>query len=216
MYIMIQLYIIAPFLAKMLNNSSNKEIVVFLSLCVLFNQFKFTASSLVGGDWGALYRMGADLTGSYLVFFVLGYLIIERKVWSGKTIKYFTSYALIVIVPVVLLVLVDRSNGKLNDDMHWYGGSLFIVISSIGLMLVIKWLFEDSNNRILSFISKCSFGIYLSHYSFIYIFQVIMKGRLSGLSEIQLMMAYFTFSFFAGLLFTSVMMRTKITKYLVA
>lgn len=216
MYTMIQLYIIAPFLAKILNNSSNKDVIAFLFVCVIFNQFKYTVSFLLGGDWGTLYRMGDDLTGSYLIFFVLGYLIIERSVWYGKTIRYFTAYALIAFIPVILLVLTDRWSGKFNDEMHWYGGSLFIVISSIGLLLLLKLLFEDTSSRILSFISKCSFGIYLSHYSFIYMAQGIMKEHLPGLSDIELMIVYFVISFLAGVLLTSVMMRTKLTKYLVA
>lgn len=215
LYSITQLYLVAPFLAKMLHKASNREIMVFLLVCVIFNQFKHTAT-FFGGDWGALHRMGTDLTGPYLIFFVLGYLIIERSVWCGKTIKHFTAYALIVMVPVISLVLIDHWSGKVNNGLHWYSGSLFIVVSGIGLLLLIKWLFENASSRILSFVSKCSFGIYLTHYAFIYVSQGIMRGYLSGMSDIERMMVYFTFSFFAGALLTSVMMRTKITKYLVA
>lgn len=215
MYSIIQLYLVAPFLAKMLHKASNKEIVIFLLLCVLFNQFYSTVNSF-GGDWRALHRMGTDLTGPYIVFFVLGYLIIERKVWCGETIKYFMTYLLMAIIPVISLVLIDNWNYEINNELHWYSFSLFVVISSVGLLLLIKWLFENASGSILSLVSKYSFGIFLTHSIFIYVSQGIMKGYLLGMSDIERMIVYFTFSFFAGALLTSVMMRTKITKYLVA
>ncbi|MGR7280864.1 acyltransferase [Klebsiella aerogenes] len=215
MYSITQLYLIAPFLAKMLNKSSNKEVIIFLLVCMLFNQFKHTAT-FFGGDWGALHRMGEDFTGPYLIYFILGYLIIERSIWYGEKFIYLIIYFLTTTIPVVSLVLIDYLTGKVNDGLHWYSGSLFIVLSGVGLILLVKWLFLKASNKIMSCLSVCSFGIYLTHYAFIYVMQGIMKDSISLMSDVERMMLYFSFSLVAGVLFTYLMMKTKPTKYLVS
>ena len=215
MYTIIQLYLIAPFLAMTLNRASNKEIVIFLFVCVFLNQFKNTVT-FFGGDWGTLRRMGTDFTGPYLVYFILGYLIIERSSWYGKTIKHLIAYVLITIIPLVSLVIIEVKSHKIYNVLHWYSESLFVVVPSVGLFLLIKWLFETNSSRLIIFISKCSFGVYLTHYVFIYVSQGIIKNQLSTMSDIERMMIYLLFSFTSGLLLTYLMMKAKFTKFLVS
>lgn len=215
MYAIIQLYLVAPFLAKMLSKASNKEIIVFVFLCVIFNQFKSTAE-FFGGDWGTLHMMGMNFTGAYLLYFILGYLIIERSVFCGKTVKHVVVYVLLILIPSILLVLLDYKSGQINGELHWYHGSLFILLSGVGLFLLFKYLFEMTNIRFLNFISTCSFGIYLTHYAFIYLIHGIFENSLSNMSDIERMMIYFVFPFLGSLLLTYLMMKTKLTRYLIS
>lgn len=215
MYSIIQLYLIAPFLAKLLNKASNKEIIVFLLVCILFNQFKHTAT-FFGGDWGALHRMGTDFTGPYLIYFIIGYLIIERSIWYGERFRYLIIYSLITMIPIASLVLTDYLSGKVNDGLHWYSGSLFILVSGVGLILLIKWVFVNANNKFVSYLSLYSFGIYLTHYAFIYVSQGIMSASLPLMSDIERMMLYFLFSLSSGVVITCLMMKNKLMRYLVS
>lgn len=125
-------------------------------------------------------------------------------------------YILIVVIPIVALVLTDYLTGKVNNSLHWYSNSLFIVISAVGLILLIKWIFLNANSKFLSYLSLSSFGVYLTHYAFIYASQGILKTSLPLMSDIERMILYFSFSLLTGVFFTSLMMRTKLTRYLVA
>lgn len=215
LYIIIQLYLIAPFLAKLLYNSTNKEICVFLCICIIFNQFKGTVTFL-GGDWEALKRMGDDFTGPYIIYFILGYLIVERGVWCGNSKRNLFFNVLLTVLPIIIVVRIDFLSGKINGILHWYSDSLFLILSSTGLFLLLRQMFMKSSSDVLSFISKCSFGIFLTHYAFIYITQSVMSESLVKMDDMQRMFIYFLFSFFAGILLTHFMMKTKLTKYLVS
>ncbi|MDF7676852.1 acyltransferase [Neisseriaceae bacterium ESL0693] len=212
MYTIIELYLIAPFLAKLLPSLSNKEILIFICLCIFFNQFKLTGS-FFGGDWGALYKIGTDFTGSYLVYFLLGYLIIHRHFLTDKSLLL---YLLMILVPTILLVYIDYRTNKINGDLHWYGNSLFILISSIGLLLLIKRIFDNKSSHLLNTISKYSFGIYLCHYIFIYIAVAITGLYFTTISPEWKLLVYLLFPLIISLLFTYIMTKNKVTKYFVS
>nr|WP_255421009.1 acyltransferase [Pantoea sp. RIT 413] len=216
LYSITQLYLIAPFLARMLERLTNNGITLFIIFCFLFNQFKNTAAA-IRGDWSSLQRMGSDFTVPYLIFFVIGYLIIERNVLYKKTALHLFYYLCTAFIPVLVLVAFDYYSGKVSNGLHWYSWSVFILISSIGLLLAMRWIFESKkSNKIISIISHCSFGIYLSHYIFIYISIYLVNFYECRLGSIQLTLAYFSLSFLMGLFLTFIFMKFRYTKKLLS
>lgn len=215
MYAIIQLYIVAPFVAKLLSGASTKNIIIFAVVCMVLNQIRLTLSTF-GYSWDFLNRMGQDFTGAYLLYFIVGYLIIDRNILEGcnKFVLYAMSLVL-VVVPSYILVSADIGAGKLIGAMHWYNASIFILLSSIGLLMLIKLVFEGRRYRALEILSLSSFGIYLSHYAFIYVFKFIQNNYMPAMVDIHKTIFYFATSLVASLLLAMLMMRVKVLRYFV-
>lgn len=165
MYSIIGIYLIAPFLSKILTNSKTKDIMLFLLVCILLNQLRLTLKYYFGAI-SSFDRVGVEMTGSYLSYFIIGYLIINRM--ENVKIGYIKLIA-ISIIPPLLLLLLELKKGDINWTMHWYSGSLYILISSVSVFMMIKKYFINKEIKPFSILSKYSFGIYLIHYAIIFI-----------------------------------------------
>ena len=202
MYSIIQLYLIAPFLAKLLEKLTDNEILLFLILSIILTQFKFTFNI----DF--LKRLGTNFIGEYLNFFILGYLFIYRN----KQINLFVSIILFAI-PILLSLWYEYYKGEFVKSLHWYSSSLQILISSIGLINIIRNLFSNTkSSKFIEYISRYSFGIYLSHYMFIYLF-LDLKNYFNSLTWKIIILIIPTLM--ASYLFTYFLSKSKITKKLV-
>ena len=170
MYTIIELYLIAPFLGKLLERLSNREILFFLVISIFLTQFK---DSLIGGfriEVDFIQRLGSDFLGGYLNFFVIGYLLIYRRI----NLSLLSSLALF-LFPILFSLLRELHKSEFIGVFHWYSSSLSILLSSVGLLSLIRIAFENTQKSIfIEGISLYSFGIYLSHYIFIYIFKEII------------------------------------------
>ncbi|MDY4281125.1 MAG: acyltransferase [[Pasteurella] mairii] len=202
MYSIIQLYLIAPFLAKLLENLTDNEILLFLIFSIILTQFKFTFNI----DF--LKRLGTNFIGEYVNFFILGYLFIYRN----KRINLIISIILLVI-PILLSLWYEAYKGEFINSLHWYSSSLQILISSIGLINLIRNLFTNAkSSRFVEYISRYSFGIYLSHYLFIYLF-LDVKNYINSLTGKIIILIIPTL--IASYLFTHFLSKNKITQKLV-
>ena len=170
MYTIIELYLIAPFLGKLLERLSNREILFFLVISIFLTQFK---DSLIGGfriEVDFIQRLGSDFLGGHLNFFVIGYLLIYRRI----NLSLLSSLALL-LLPILFSLLRELHKSEFIGVFHWYSSSLSILLSSVGLLSLIRIAFENTQKSIfIERISLYSFGIYLSHYVFIYIFKAII------------------------------------------
>jgi surface polysaccharide O-acyltransferase-like enzyme len=216
MYAIIQLYLVAPFVSRLVTASSTKHLVVFLILCAVFNQLRMTGE-FFGMRWDFLNRLGSDFTGSYVFYFVLGYVLIARNGLNAIGEKFQWPLSILLIaIPSILLVKADVNAGKLIGEMHWYTASIFILASSIGLMMMLKLMFSKRRIVAMEKLSLCSFGIFLSHYAFIYIAKHLQQVYSITGDQYENTVMYFAFALTASLIFTLVMLKTKVTRYLVA
>lgn len=217
MYFIIALYLISPFLSKMLSLCTDKQIYTFIAICVLLNQFPATMAAF-GYNIEFLQAMGNNFTGAFLVYYLLGYMIINKSRENSASIKSVVGYAALTIIPIGLLAWYEVFNNKYIGTMHWYSGSLSILISSVGLLMLIKILFSRVGNAswIINKLSLYSFGIYLAHYAFIYLAKGITKKYPLDMSEFQMTAMYWVVGIVGGYLITSVLIRYRHTKWLVS
>ena len=209
MYTIIGLYLIAPFLGRLLDVLTTKEIMVFLVLSILLTQFKATLQGGFNVHPNILYSIGNDFLGGYLNFFVLGYLLIHRKIKTSIVVSL-----VLLVLPIVIALAREIHKEQFLDAFHWYSTSLTIVTSSIGLLGAIRWLCENGNrNLIIESVSKFSFGIYLSHYIFIFVFKKWIDFSHFDLS--MKLAVLFVPSFVCAYLFTWLLSRTTITRFFV-
>ena len=209
MYTIIELYLIAPFLGKLLERLSNREILFFLVISIFLTQFK---DSLIGGfriEVDFIQRLGSDFLGGYLNFFVIGYLLIYRRI----NLSLLSSLALF-LFPILFSLLRELHKSEFIGVFHWYSSSLSILLSSVGLLSLIRIAFENTQKSIfIERISLYSFGIYLSHYVFIYIFKAIIDFSIFSFWE-KLIVLYIP-SFLSAYIFTWLLSKNKYTKLFV-
>lgn len=99
MYTIIQLYIIAPFLARFVDKLPTKDILFFIGLCVIFGQLKETLGTKI--DVSFLNRLGSNFLGAFLPYFLFGYVLLNRKI----SIKNLTAL-LLVVLPIIIVMLI--------------------------------------------------------------------------------------------------------------
>ena len=209
MYTIIELYLIAPFLGKLLERLSNREILFFLVISIFLTQFK---DSLIGGfriEVDFIQILGSDFLGGHLNFFVIGYLLIYRRI----NLSLLSSLALL-LLPILFSLLRELHKSEFIGVFHWYSSSLSILLSSVGLLSLIRIAFENTQKSIfIERISLYSFGIYLSHYVFIYIFKAIIDFSIFSFWE-KLIVLYIP-SFLSAYIFTWLLSKNKYTKLFV-
>lgn len=199
MHVIIQFYFFAPFLAKLLNKLSNKEIIILLMLSLMPVYFRELLRVVFNINLDVLNIIGIDFLTPWLVYFLIGYLIIERKIKNFLYLDY-----IMLIVPIVLLTIYEIYTNKFHEEFHWYSTSIFIFISSVGLFSLIKYYFEKSsyNKYIYLFFfntSKLSFGIYLIHhlilYFILYKFKNIIPKLIFGVKYLFVFIIVFLLSY---------------------
>lgn len=213
LYTIIQLYLIAPFLAVMLKGLSTRNIIIFLLICVFFNYFVITIKIFnPASDLAAIVRMGKDFTGPFLVYFVLGYLIIDRGVLEIKGKTGLSIQALILLVISSIAVVNDVSMGKVNNYIHWYSTSIFILIGAVPLFNILKYVtLNHKGNYFISDIARCSFGIFLVHYGVLYIVKHYVD--MYELSPLANVFAYFIPTIVFTYIVVKLMGMSKVTRY---
>ncbi|QGH30797.1 acyltransferase [Kluyvera intermedia] len=212
MYVIIGLYLVAPFLSSMVKNMTTADVVILSLLILVLNQLPATLRSL-GINIDILDKINTGLHSGYLFFFLIGYAVLTaRTVRTSLFVE-----VLMFVLPVVFRVVCDYNTQKFNWVMNWYDTSLPIAISGVGLFLILKRFFEQRpcNSQLIKTISACSFGIYLSHLAFIYLTKYLLTAMGVSVSEEIRTGIFFVAGFTGGFIYTALMMRTKVTKYLV-
>ncbi|MBS6208592.1 MAG: acyltransferase [Proteus hauseri] len=212
MYMIVQLYLMAPFISKMVTNTKTSHLVLFIFICLFFNQMKDTLYQL-GIEIDFISKLGKDFTGPFIAYFVAGYVIMCRD--PIKLLDNNITKLLLLIIPCLALLYIDVTNNKVNWSLHWYPRSLFIFFSSIGFILLIKEFFNKTNNKIISFISYFSFGVYLAHYAFIFITLKIMKIYGWDDNKTLLLISLLVIPIIMSLIYAKIMSLNKYTKKLV-
>lgn len=210
MYTIIGLYLIAPFLGKLLNKLSTKEILLFLLLSLLVSQLKETLIILTEKPvlFNFINRVGYDFFGAYLNFYLIGYLIVNRNIHISNL-----HATALLIFPILGNVLFETHINNFINGLHWYSSSLSIVLSSIGAFILCRNTLPKIKRKItiIESIAKYSFGIYLSHVIFIYLLNKSIP--INNLTiKITLL---FTCSFITSYLFTALLSKSRFTKFLV-
>lgn len=213
MYSIIQLYLIAPFLSRLIIRLETKEIIILILLCLLLSFIKH-AFLIIDPDWKFLIRMGDDFTGPYLAYFLTGYLIMNRGGDLHSVLRNNIFNTMVIITPAIIVMSIEYTIGKMIHAFHWYTSSFFIYTSSVGAICLIKSFCEGKSNKTISALGHYSFGIYLIHFVFISLALFIVK--LAGMNWVWSTVTLFMISFILSIVYTHLMFKTRMTKYMVS
>ncbi|MFI0490427.1 acyltransferase [Flavobacterium sp.] len=158
-YMIIGIYLITPIISKWAQNCKENEIIYFLIIwlaALILNQ-------------PILERYITDIDVSYFSDFI-GYLVLGYYL-SVKTFKYNKITINIIAILLILIGVIitiagtyylTNRDGKFNQYFYGYM-TLNTLMVSAGIFVVFKNLNSNKSSKIIDFISKYSYGIYLVH-----------------------------------------------------
>lgn len=215
MYAIIEIYLVLPFIARLIEKCSNIEIWILVGLMVLFFQFRNTLTTVLElPPENFLFKTGCDFLGPYVSYFIIGYLVTHRNNFLKSTWSSLLQIS-IIIVAVSFTIHYESLKGAGIGALNWYGDSLPILFESTALFILLSHLNGLKIPRLITFTSKCSFGIYLSHYFFIYFAKILLERFGLNLGPWYGSFYLLFFSFSAAFAFTAILIKVKYLKRLV-
>lgn len=160
MYMLIGLYLIAPIISPWLQKISKREIEFYLSLWGVTMCYPLIRHFIVVNEstTGILYYFGG-----YIGYYLLGYYLHNYYKKDNLLLCM-----ILFIIPVIIAGYCRFCELKINFYDIFYYLSIITVMSATAWYILIRRLSKEYHDeskvhRNLANISKCSFGIYLSH-----------------------------------------------------
>lgn len=165
LYMLIGLYLVIPFITKMVLNSTQRELGLFTLIFLIIPPFLQLIVSRLGHSISS-YAFSAffPVAVGYLVAGVyLSRLPLKRSLFFAAIFLFIASE-----IPVILSIINTYNKTSQLVYAFDYWGSLPVVIASVSFFYIFRFLFEkiDGESRIARFIggvSATTFGIYLIH-----------------------------------------------------
>jgi surface polysaccharide O-acyltransferase-like enzyme len=170
MYALIPLYILSPFMKKMVDSLDRNLVIYLLSIWVFFSAVLPLVAAFLPESYRPMLlldtRYNLSVMAGYAGYFVAGYYLMQ---WRRPVSKLLLG--LIVIVDVVCITLgtwwKTNVTGEYSEVFKTYSG-LFVVVLSSALFLLCKELLRGRRLRrpsaaVVAFLAPLAFGVYLVH-----------------------------------------------------
>ena len=166
MYALIGLYIVTPFISKMVKNFDKNEekmfIMLWIIICGVYYLIK-VIMELYGIDTNITHPIPLFNSTYYLGYYVVGYLIYNNKDISKYDTKLLVFITLIcIIINSFLTFYISVYKGSYYQGFFGYSNILIMIPSLLLMILSLRYL-KNKNNKLINYICPCIFGIYLSH-----------------------------------------------------
>ncbi|MBQ9940047.1 MAG: acyltransferase family protein [Clostridia bacterium] len=159
LYTLIGIYLIAPFLKKLVDCCTQRQqiwLLFLMLLCTTIRPFINTVTPVY------IYMFDALFNG-YIAFFFMGYVLSKIKI-NYKIVITFSVIGISGMLMSVIFHHVQSSANGINLIFN-SGYSLCHCALAAGIFVISKHIFDQKNplKRIWTVLSKYSFGIYLVH-----------------------------------------------------
>jgi len=178
LYLLMALYIMTPFLQKMLKNFEEKDYKYFIVLFVLMvgflNMIPFLTSLFLGMNLKVSDAFVFTLFPIAIGYYVAGYYLSKIKI-SDKMNKISIIGLIISLFLGTMLILYGLSKGFSLDEIVNYS-FITVALPAMFVFIILKYYFSKpvkykKVNQLIINTSNCVFGIYLFHTFFIEILQ---------------------------------------------
>lgn len=165
LYMIIMLYLITPFLNKMIENFNKKDYLYFILIVVLVPAIIDVFRTLFNLDISGYFTMASFpiIIGVYIIGKFLTTLEIKKKYAIISSLLFVFTSLMFFIITYLMTKQANQISYAFDNAF-----SLFTILESSCLFYLVKYLFYNKDNRIISTISECTFGIYLLHFLIIY------------------------------------------------
>jgi surface polysaccharide O-acyltransferase-like enzyme len=184
LYTIIGLYILTPLLRIFISACSKKDIEYFLVLFMLFGTMLPLLNTVIHQMKPSLsVNMSIVELSGFLGYFIAGYYFSKYDI--SPLIKNILYVAAIIslLLTIVVTSIFSIHNNKPNDLLYraLLPNTMF---TSYAFFILIKtklkdFEFKENTASIISYISSCTFGIYLVHDMFIQLFSFLKISTLS-------------------------------------
>lgn len=158
LYFLLGLYLVTPIICEITLNTPKKTLITFLIILFLFSFTLPEISNLLNINIG----FNLLFTSSFLFYFIYGFYIYHHKV--SNIYKYF-SYLLGIFSCMIIIYLVY--NNKHMELISYTSSLVFFLANSIILLVLGLKNKENNFTKVITSVSKCSFGIYITHQIYI-------------------------------------------------
>lgn len=215
MYALVGVYLTAPVVSRWLHNCSQNEILFYLllwSFTLLLPYFEVMGFDFnqVVSTTGVLCYMNGFLGYAIAGYYCRKYITITKH----KIVSYVFLFLLIVLSPLAVFI-IKKNTGRLLD----YSGCILPMCTTLSAFIVIMnsssvvRVMSGKFKKIVLFVSRYSFGIYLTHMLFMYPFRLwILQYQLNYIFQIPITVLVVGI---LSVLFTWLLSRIPFTKYLI-
>jgi surface polysaccharide O-acyltransferase-like enzyme len=176
LYTLIGLYIASPVLRAVIKSSTKKQLEYFLLIGFLFTSLLPYLAYIPQLTFLSRLEFFLNLTmvSGYVLLFVLGYYL---KTYSFSKHARMIVYALGIagLLATILFTLIAHQNEEIPQNVFLEPYSPNIIFYSSAIFLLFKNLFsqrvfKEKTLKAVRFFTNESFGVYLIHYAFIFVF----------------------------------------------
>ena len=172
LYLIIGLYILAPFLQVLVRNLSKKDFEILLIILIIFGPcFEFLNVFMRYFLEKEIYFPIPEFNG-YILYFLAGFYFANFKILNATKKKIYIFAIVFLVVSIVL-----NSTFAINDELSRYGKQYFYSNKIVKLNTALvtfaifiyakdffeKYQFSDKFYKFTTKLSALSFGIYLIH-----------------------------------------------------
>lgn len=174
MYMLLGLYIVSPFLYRILIKFSDKKKIIFaIGLCIL-GMVAEIVKNISGIDIWLLWWV------EFIGLFTLGYLLKDVKLKNKRWILFTIAVGIEVVSSIISVLLILKGSGV------WQVFHMGVVPNA-QITTVLIYLFANSfqgKENILSKVSKYSLGIYIYHQIVIVVLRMVLSTGIDILDVI--------------------------------
>lgn len=155
MPVIIGVYLWIPFLARGLQKSSPKEILLIVAVSVMYGMLlnEIRVITVMFGNHPMVLGRDFWVLTSYALYVVIGWLLYKQVFRKIKSIVlWIIAISGITIITALMFF---------SDYRVWYNSG-FLLLASVAIFELMSRM-ELKENKILTSIARCSFGIYWVH-----------------------------------------------------
>ena len=167
LYALIPLYLLSPFLKVLTDRMDERHWAYFLLLWVLVTLGFHTLRYFVPAPWYSLITENLTLTVSllegYLGYFLLGAFLERYRRSPSRRVLWIVGLADWAVIALGTWRFT-ASRGFYGEWFSSYKGVFAMVLAACAFLLAKSYWGEGKGSgRVLTMLSACSFGVYLSH-----------------------------------------------------
>ena len=196
-YMILLLYLITPFLRKVVSKVDRKSINYLVYIWIAF--------IIIIPFLNAVFRKNIKIyspVGQYIGYFLIGYLLFEKPLNMKKWQKYIIFFIMVFLI-IFLTYIFTKSNNKFFDYFYDYH-SIGVFGATVLFYDFFVNIFDGEKvfpkvKSIVKSISAKTYDIYLIHPIFLFFCERILKSRMNYfLYIITAFVIVFALSFFAS------------------
>ena len=170
LYMLIGLYMVTPFIKKMIDNFKDIDYKVFLGIFLILPAIVMFLKNGLNVEISKYFFQA--FFPAIIAYYISGVYISKLKLTNKKliiSIILFTTFSVLFFLTLYIPYLKTNNVSYLFDDIK----DIFCIFQSLTLFYIFRHLFENKKfskklSLFISETSKLTFGIYLTHYLIIY------------------------------------------------